>query len=336
MKKLNVLFFTPYYHQSRGNSATARRLEQGLNEKGVNVTVFAYEEDSITRELIAQMEQADLFHVLQFARFTNWCEKNDFKLDRPYVITSGGTDINHSLKEHKEKYLPILKEAKAITVFTDDAKTNLLKILKFHENFVQVIPQTPYFPERGKGGKDGIHFPSGFPKILLPAGLRPVKDVLFAVASIQKLQMVYPDIIFLILGANLDDQVYKQVNSLTSKFEWFHYRSEIDLSLMRDVYQWADIVVNTSISEGQSTSLLEAMHEKKPVAARNIPGNTSIISHGYNGLLFDDQEGLYRSLKRLITDRQLYERICFHGYQTVKEKHTMKQEIESYLQIYTQ
>jgi glycosyltransferase involved in cell wall biosynthesis len=335
MKKLNVLFFTPFYHQSRGNSATAKRLEHGLKEKGVNVTVFAYEEELITRELIVQMEQADLFHILQFARFTTWCEKNDVKLDRPYVITSGGTDINHSLKENKEKYLDILKEAKAITVFTDDAKKNLLKILRFHENFVQVIPQTPYFPERGKGEKDGIHFPSGLPKILLPAGLRPVKDVLFALASIQKLQLDFPDIIFLILGANLDDQVYKQVYSLTTKFEWFHYRSEIDLSLMRDVYQWADIVINTSISEGQSTSLLEAMLEKKPVAARKIPGNKSIISHGYNGLLFDDQEGLYHSLKRLIKDRQLYERICLHGYQTVKEKHTMKQEIESYLHLYT-
>ncbi|WNB90279.1 glycosyltransferase [Bacillus sp. NEB1478] len=334
MKEFNVLFFTPYYHQNRGNSATAKRIEYGLKAAGVNVTVFAYEEESITPEIMRQMKKADLYHILQFARFTKWYEKNDFHLDRPYVITSGGTDINHSLNENKEKYMNILNGAKSITVFTDDAKINLLKTLMFHENFVHVIPQTIFFPEH-YGEVTNINFPVGLPKILLPAGLRAVKDVLYAFEPIRKLQKNYPEIVFLILGANLDDQVFKQVVKLTNEFDWFHYKSDIDLSLMREVYHWADIVINTSISEGQSTSLLEAMAEKRPVVARDIPGNSSIINDGYNGLLFEDQKGLYNSLKQLITDHDLYERFSLHGYQTIKENHLLKQEIDSYLKIYS-
>jgi glycosyltransferase involved in cell wall biosynthesis len=331
---LNIFFFTPYYHQNRGNATTAKRIEYGLSCEDVIVHVFAYEEEPFTLEVQKQMENADVVHILQFARFSKWSEKHNVSLEKPYIITSGGTDINHSLEENEKRYLPLLNSAKAITVFTDEAKNKLVDGHGFNEKHIHVIPQSVYLPDKCEFLHEPLKLPIGVPRILLPAGLRPVKDVLYAVPAILQLKDDFPKIAFLILGANLDTTVYNLVNEAAENYDWLHYLSEVDLSLMKDVYTWADVVINTSISEGQPTSLLEAMNEHKPVIVKDNTGNASIIRNGYNGLLFQNSEQLYESLKLLLSNKEYYDQLTQNGYQTVVKNHTIEKEINSYMILY--
>lgn len=327
------MFFTPYFHQNRGNSTTARRIQHGLKKEDVSVYVYAYEEEDLTQEVREQMENADVFHILQFARFLKWSEKHKVELKKPYMVTSGGTDINHSLKENEKIYTPLLQKAKAVTVFTKKAKESLVNDHEFSNEVIHVIPQSVYLPENKEDSKQ-IKLPKGNPRILLPAGLRSIKDVLYAIPAIEKLKTEYPQIVFLILGANLDEAVFEEVKNACGKYEWFHYLPEIDLSKMKEVYQWADIVINTSISEGQPTSLLEAMIEHKPVIARDNTGNTSIIKHKVNGMIFRDVNELYDSLKHLISDQVFVQKVIQNGYHTVTENHNLDKEIKSYITLY--
>ncbi|MFD1357693.1 glycosyltransferase family 4 protein [Fictibacillus halophilus] len=329
---LKVMFFTPYFHQNRGNSTTARRIQHGLKKENVSVFVYAYEEEELTQEIREQMENADVFHILQFARFLKWSQKHQIELNKPYMVTSGGTDINHSLKEDEKIYAPLLHKAKAVTVFTKKAKESLVNDHGFSNEVIHVIPQSVYLPEKADDTK--LMLPKGHPRILLPAGLRSIKDVLYAIPALVKLNAEYPQIVFLILGANLDESVYEEVRNACREYEWLHYLPEIDLSKMKEVYQWADIVINTSISEGQPTSLLEAMIEHKPVIARDNTGNTSIIKHKVNGMIFRDVNGLYDSLKQLVSDKAFAQKVIQNGYQTVIENHTMDKEIKSYITLY--
>jgi glycosyltransferase involved in cell wall biosynthesis len=330
--ELQVMFFTPYFHQNRGNSTTARRIQYGLQKKNVFVYVYPYEEEDLTQEIREQMEKADVFHILQFARFLKWSQKHQIVLNKPYVVTSGGTDINHSLKEDEKMYAPLLHKAKAVTVFTEKAKESLINDHGFSNEVIHVIPQSVYLPE--KADEEMLMLPEGNPRILLPAGLRSIKDVLYAIPALVKLKAEYRQIVFLILGANLDEAVYEEVKNACGEYEWLHYLPEIDLSKMKEVYQWADIVINTSISEGQPTSLLEAMIEHKPVIARDNTGNTSIIKHEVNGMIFRDVNGLYDSLKQLVSDKAFAQKVIHNGYQTVIENHTMDKEIKSYITLY--
>ncbi|MBY6035951.1 glycosyltransferase family 4 protein [Fictibacillus nanhaiensis] len=331
---LKIVFFTPYYHQNRGNSTTARRIHHGLSERDVSISVFAYEEEPLTQKIYEDMENADVLHILHFARFAKWSEKHKVHIQKPYIITSGGTDINHSLEENKERYASLLNQAKAITVFTDDAKDFLVQKHGFKDDFIHVIPQSVYFPESISSEK--LSLPTGYPKLLLPAGLRPVKDVLYALPPIEKLINDYPDTVFLILGANLDEKVHEQLKLAQKKYDWLEYSPEIDLSNMKHVYQWADIVLNTSLSEGQPTSLLEAMSEHTPVVARFISGNKSIVRHEWNGMLFQTEDELYVSLKQLVSDKAFYHTISQNGYQNVKEHHMIEKEIRKYIKLYEQ
>ncbi|OWK13935.1 GLT1D1, partial [Cervus elaphus hippelaphus] len=49
-------------------------------------------------------------------------------------------------------------------------------------------------------------------------------------------------------------------------------------------------VVNSSVSEGMSAAILEAMDLEVPVLARNIPGNSAVVKHEVTGLLFSDPQ----------------------------------------------
>lgn len=49
----------------------------------------------------------------------------------------------------------------------------------------------------------------------------------------------------------------------------------------------ADVVVNSSVSEGQSNVLLEAATAGVPVVARRCSGNAAVVAHGVTGLLYD-------------------------------------------------
>ncbi|MED1865665.1 glycosyltransferase [Fictibacillus nanhaiensis] len=328
---MRVVFFTPYYKQNRGNSTTAKRLEHGLSDK-VEFSFFPYEELSLNFTLLERMVKADLYHILHFSRFVQWAEKNEIKLDKPYIVTSGGTDLNHSLTEDEERYLPLLREAKAITVFTQEAKQMLVKDYGLTDQSVHVIPQSIYLPNDHT--IEAFTLPEGYPKLLLPAGIRPVKDVLFALESLIRLSNDFLELRFLIVGANLNEEEFERVKEAENKYEWLYYLPEVELGQMKKLYEWGDVVLNTSISEGQPTALLEAMSFRKPVIARENPGNASIIQHGMNGLLFQSQEELYHSIKNVISDQETYKQLSDHGYQTIIENHTIKKEIDSYLKLY--
>ncbi|MBH0173192.1 glycosyltransferase family 4 protein [Fictibacillus sp. 23RED33] len=329
---MRVVFFTPYYKQNRGNSTTAKRLEHGLSEK-VEFSFFPYEEIGVNPTLFEWMEKADIYHILHFSRFVQWAEKNDVTLDKPYIVTSGGTDLNHSLEEDEKRYLPLLREAKAITVFTQKAKQLLVEDYGLSDHSIHVIPQSIYLPSI-ENKNEPFTLPDGKPKLLLPAGIRPVKDVLFALRSMIKLSSDYPDLTFLIVGPNLDSEEFKKMKEAENKYDWLYYLPEVELGQMKKLYEWGDVVLNTSISEGQSTALLEAMSFKKPVIARENVGNSSIIQHGNNGLLFQSHEELYQSIKIVISDQEFYKQLSDRGFQTIEEKHTIKKEIASYMELY--
>ncbi len=49
-----------------------------------------------------------------------------------------------------------------------------------------------------------------------------------------------------------------------------------------------NLILNTSITEGMSQALLEAMDFEIPILARANDGNKELIIHNWNGLLFNN------------------------------------------------
>ncbi|WP_165763863.1 glycosyltransferase [Halalkalibacter urbisdiaboli] len=334
INKQRIFFFTPYYKQNRGNATTAKRLVKGLKEASLQVTVFAYEEETWNHTWQELFEQADLYHVLHLRRFASWQNEHQLNLSKPYVLTSGGTDVNEDLKNEAAAILmkAVADESCAITVFSLDAKQKIAQAYPELAARVHVIPQSIWLPNPTP--ENSVMKVSGCPKILLPAGLRPVKDVFYLWDALLELRKHWPEMSFSIIGAKLDKQVSREVEIRTKQFKWFHYLGEVPLEKMADIYKQIDIVLNTSKSEGQPTSLLEAMYIGKPVVAKRIPGNESIICHGENGLLFDSPYEFLEQVKTLLASPSTRERIIAAGREYVKE-HDLTKEVGQYTSVYT-
>ena len=91
--------------------------------------------------------------------------------------------------------------------------------------------------------------------------------------------------------------------------------------------QQVDGLVNTSIEEGMSSSILEAMKLSCPVYARSNCGNLAIIQHLYSGFIFEKPEEFEDLIKLPTKD------VVNNALNYVNKRHTQKIEKESYTRI---
>lgn len=89
------------------------------------------------------------------------------------------------------------------------------------------------------------------------------------------------------------------------------YVGTVPYDMLERSYQYADIFVLTSLSEGMPSVILEAMGCGLPVVASDVGGNNEIVKEGDNGFLIqgDDVETLAQRLIQLINDEALRQRM---------------------------
>lgn len=92
-------------------------------------------------------------------------------------------------------------------------------------------------------------------------------------------------------------------------------------------------VVNSSVSEGMSAAILEAMDLGVPVLARDIPGNAAVVQHEFTGLLYSSPQEFVHQSHRLLSDHKLRERVVRNGKLYVEEHHGLNQERETYRRL---
>ncbi|MEG2173695.1 MAG: glycosyltransferase [Desulfovibrionaceae bacterium] len=99
------------------------------------------------------------------------------------------------------------------------------------------------------------------------------------------------------IGAPADDVA--SLPSHVRRTGWVDHTKAMTLLDALDVY------VQTSLWEGLSYSVLEAMSRGKPVVATDIPANRAIIQHGVNGFLARDAQEFTQYVKMLLSDAAL-------------------------------
>lgn len=130
-----------------------------------------------------------------------------------------------------------------------------------------------------------LRTPGATLRALLPAGLRPVKDVLLAIDLFGRLRARGLPLELRILGPEMDERYARQVREQTKGAVTL---DEAAPDEMRDAYLAADVVWNTSLHEGGSNALLEAVAHGCAVFARDVPGNRELLTEeGAPGTLFD-------------------------------------------------
>ncbi|XP_075754579.1 glycosyltransferase 1 domain-containing protein 1 isoform X6 [Pelodiscus sinensis] len=128
----------------------------------------------------------------------------------------------------------------------------------------------------------------------------------------------------------VDPLFTSEVNEKVNRAPGVHLLQEIPQNDLHAAVKRCFAVVNSSISEGMSAAILEAMDLDVPVLARNIPGNAAIIKHKDTGLLFTDPQEFVHLSKSLMNDPSLEREIVTQAKAYVKKHHSRECEREAY------
>ena len=140
------------------------------------------------------------------------------------------------------------------------------------------------------------------------------------------------DIDLIILGTGPEEQKIKELAKTHKNIHYLRYQKKEDtISLIRG----SDVLIQPSLKEGISSTILEAMACKTAVITSNVGGNGELIENGVNGIILDpqDSDSFVEKIINLLNNKQLRIILVENALKTVK-KYDWNQVGNLYLSIY--
>jgi glycosyltransferase involved in cell wall biosynthesis len=127
---------------------------------------------------------------------------------------------------------------------------------------------------------------------------------------------------FLIVGGGSKTPNLKRLAEKQGVLEKVVFTGKTSRKKVLQYLQLSDLYVSTSLSDGTSASLLEAMACKIPPIVTDIPGNREWIKNGENGLLFPvkDYKALAENIIKLLKDDATKKSLGKKAHDTVVKK----------------
>ena len=161
-----------------------------------------------------------------------------------------------------------------------------------------------------------------------------MKDPLLPLRSFPRLRRRFPRARLLFVGPILERAYGRRFRLRVSRLSGAAYRPALAPREMPGVYAAADVVVNSSLSEALSNSLLEAMAVGVPVLARAVAGNRALVTNNRTGLLFTSERDFLRQAERLLGNPALGRRLAARARRLVRRRYSVSAETRAYLRLY--
>lgn len=164
------------------------------------------------------------------------------------------------------------------------------------------------------------------------ARLDPVKDLQTLIGGIAAAASTRP-IRLIIIGDGSDRAPLERVAreaGIANRVQFLGHRD--------DARSWlggCDVYANTSISEGISLTILEAMAAGLPVVATRVGGTPEIVDETHGRLVpARDREAVAAALRELGGQRELRQRMGAAGRAKVEARFTIEQMVRDYAEVY--
>ncbi|XP_042684848.1 glycosyltransferase 1 domain-containing protein 1 isoform X1 [Centrocercus urophasianus] len=337
-----------------GNATTAARIQSHLHDAGhICILKDASRCESLTE--IANLTSADQFDAaLAIHLYKGGRHLQGSRI--PFGIIFGGTDINEDIRSEEKRRVmgAVLGEARFAVAFTTKMKelaaaawkvsystSSWLELQKGNEPdasqkiYVQYqgIRTTPIETFDWCRFLQNADIPADTEDLhifLLICGLRRVKDPLYLVDVFSDWHRKDPTVHLGIIGPAVDPLLTHEMKEKIKRAPGVHLLQEMPQDDLHAAMRRCFAVVNSSISEGMSAAILEAMDLDIPVLARNIPGNAAIIKHKETGLLFSDPQEFVVLSKSLMDDPIMKREIVTRAKDYVKKYHSWECERKAY------
>lgn len=259
--------------------------------------------------LIQRKYKFDLIHIHK-AEMAYYAIKLKGKLKVPIIITTHGGDIQVCPEiNYGSRLDPVLnkrieyalRNADLLTAISTATKKQYLvigarpeKVVDIPNGVVLARFNDPYGDIR-----DLLGFPRQTRLLLSVGRYHPVKGYEYLIKSMLQIRAYFKEVKCLIVGRGLeilkpiirDLQVGNYVTLLDQEFlNKAKHNAGLNLGRIPDdilvsLYKSSDIYVSSSLIEGFSLAVVEAMAAGLPIIATNVPGNEDAVADGKNGLL---------------------------------------------------
>lgn len=346
---IDVSLYTPAYPPDvGGNASSTYRLVRGLRGRGVRVKVYRSGRGAPKSAAEWQERIVHVFHAYRSGSPL----LGALRAFRPHLVVSmAGTDLSHDLvdEDRAAAVREVCELAHALIVMHPGQADQLSEAMPDVAWKVATIPPGVALPpaagessgQDGSGrsakaralrrawriGEDEVLF-------LLPAGLREVKRPALAVPLFERMVQEGYKVAFVLVGPVIDLEVAEAFDRAASGRPWVRRRPPLPFSEMTTVYEAADVVLNTSLSEGLSNAVIEAMAAGRPVLASDIPGNKACVVQEESGLLFRDQASFLEAARRLAQDGQLRLAMGQRARRHVARRFDLVREVEMHRALY--
>ena len=172
--------------------------------------------------------------------------------------------------------------------------------------------------------------------VLQVARFHAVKDHATAIRAFARVAESLPQARLVLVGdGDLRGTIEEMVGQrgLTGRVTFLGVREDV-----ASLLPLGDVFLLSSLSEGISVTLLEAMAAKLPIVATQVGGNPEVVDHGRNGLLSPrgDDVALANNLLMVLRDPVMRARLGEAGRNRLLKLFTQKQMHQAYARIYAQ
>ncbi|KAF1388691.1 hypothetical protein PFLUV_G00065260 [Perca fluviatilis] len=336
------LLFLACLSPKTGNHTTAERIRSHIESAGHTCELrdaADFQSPADVANLISQIppfEGALAIHLFRAGRLL-------LDIHVPFGVIFGGTDINEDVKVEQKRVVmeQVLLKARFAVAFTDKLKEEAELFLLSQSSKIYVQPQGIQTDVSEKFCWTEFLRSSGVSRehvdelrvFLLVCGLRRVKDPLYLVEVFSEWHCENPLNVLVIIGPKIDPVFTVEVEAVVKRTAGVFLAQERSQQELHAAMKRCFSVVNSSVSEGMSAAILEAMDLGVPVLARDIPGNAALVQHEFTGLLYSSPQEFVHQSQRLLSDQELRERVVRNGKLYVEEHHGLKQERETYQRL---
>lgn len=248
----------------------------------------------------------------------------------PVLISCRGAQVNIAPLNPKRKNFTqevyhTLEKATAIHCVSENIKTQLSHQVK-NKNTRVIYPAVPI-----KSNPTPAITSSPF-TITTVGSLIWRKGLEHLVLAFSQFQHRRKDTILNIIGGGEDfTRIQYAIHDLGMSNS-IHLLGKKSPSQVQSYLESSHLFVLSSFSEGISNALLEAMAHKLPVITFSWPGVQEVITHKINGWLVDmyQTDQLSEAVFTLASDPALARSIGEKGYQTIKERFNLKDQINQF------
>jgi glycosyltransferase involved in cell wall biosynthesis len=201
---------------------------------------------------------------------------------------------------------PIYRRSRIVTL-SESSRRELIDELKFKPSRVSVVPPG-IDPRFSVGGEPAEH-----PLVVAVGRLMPVKRFDELIRVMAEVRQTHPDAELTIVGDGAERENLEALVRDLDAADWVSMPGRLSDEALVDLYRRSWVLASASAAEGWGMTITEAAACGTPAVVTDIPGHRDAVRDGVTGVLSTDMRALARDISRLLTERDIRDRMRAAG-----------------------